>query len=327
MRLFVTGASGYIGRALCRRLAADGHEIRALVRTTSRVEPLVDCGARLHVGDVTDRVSMREGMSGADAVIHAAADLDLTGPAGRMEEVNVGGAENVASLAWKLGVPRVLSIGSIACWGGSPEDGTPATEDTPVLPPPTRYSATKRRGDEAVRAWAGRGLRVLTVHPSLVYGPPGKKEGANALVRQLDLGRFPALIGADRRTSWIFLDDLIDGIVRVLERGTPGGVWLMAGEIASVADLAARIAGSGGAPVPRWRLPVGPAQVALRLAAPFYRLRGRRPPIPVEQLESLRRHWAFDDRRARAELDWTPRGLEAGLPPTLEHLRARSAPA
>src|SRR5690606_17210377 len=195
-----------------------------------------------------------------------AADLDLAGPAGRMEAVNVGGAENAASLAWKLGVPRFVSIGSIACWGGSPGDGTPATEDTPVLPPPTRYSATKRRGDEAVRAWAGRGLGVLTVHPSLVYGPPGKKEGANALIRQLDLGRFPALIGADRRTSWLFLDDLIDGIARVVERGAPGGRWLMAGEVASVAELAARIAAAGGAPVPRWRLPVGLAKVALLLA-------------------------------------------------------------
>jgi nucleoside-diphosphate-sugar epimerase len=244
-----------------------------------------------------------------------------------MEAVNVGGSENVAALAWKLGVPRFLSIGSVACWGGSPEDGTPATEDTPVLTPPTRYSATKRRGDEAVRAWAGRGLKVLTVHPSLVYGPPGKKDGANALLRQLDLGRFPALIGADRRTSWIFLDDLVEGMLRALERGEPGGTWLMAGEIASVAEVAARIAAAGGAPMPRWRLPVGPAKLALALAAPFYRLRGRRAPIAVEQLESLRRHWAFDDRRARTELDWRPRGLEAGLPPTLGHLRAASASA
>jgi dihydroflavonol-4-reductase len=327
MRVFVTGASGYIGRALCRRLAADGHEVRALVREGSRTAPLVECGATLHRGDVTDRASMRAGMSGADAVVHAAADLDLTGPAGRMEAVNVGGTENVASLAWKLGVGRLLAIGSVACWGGSPEDGSPATEDTPVLPPPTRYSATKRRGDEVVRAWAGRGLRVLTVHPSLVYGPPGKKDGANALLRQLDLGRFPALIGADRRTSWIFLDDLVEGLVRVLDRGEPGGTWLMAGEIATVAEVAARIAAAGGAPVPRWRLPVGPARLALALATPFYRLRGRRPPIPVEQLESLRRHWAFDDHRARARFDWRPRGLGEGLPPTLEHLRAAAAPA
>lgn len=327
MRVFVTGASGYIGRALCRRLVADGHEVRALVRAASRTAPLVEAGATPFLGDVTDRASMREGMSGAELVVHAAADLDLVGPAGRMEEVNVGGSENVASLAWKLGVSRFLSIGSVACWGGSPEDGTPATEDTPVLAPPTRYGATKRRGDEVVRAWAGRGLKVLTVHPSLVYGPPGKKEGANALLRQLDLGRFPALIGADRRTSWIFLDDLIEGILRVIERGEPGGAWLMAGEIASVAEVAARIAAAGGAPVPRWRLPVGPAKLALALASPLYRLRGRRPPIPVEQLESLRRHWAFDDRRARTELDWQPRGLEAGLPPTLEHLRAAAAPA
>lgn len=326
MRLFVTGASGYIGRALCRRLAADGHEVRALVRSSSRTQPLAEAGVTLFPGDVTDRASLREGMSGADVVVHAAADLDLAGPPERMEAVNVGGSENVASLASKLGVRRLLSIGSVACWGGSPEDGTPAMEDTPVLAPSTRYGATKRRGDEAVRAWGRRGLEVLTVHPSLVYGPPGKKEGANALLRQLDLGRFPALIGADRRTSWIFLDDLVEGLVRVLERGRPGGVWLMTGDVASVAEVAARVAAAGGAPVPRWRLAVAPARLVLRLATPFYRLRGRRPPIPLEQLESLSRHWCFDDRRARAEFDWQPRGLDQGLPPTLAHLRAGRGP-
>jgi nucleoside-diphosphate-sugar epimerase len=60
----------------------------------------------------------------------------------------------------------------------------------------------------------------------------------------------------------------------------------------------------------------------LVLSAPLYRLRGRRPPFSTEQLNSLERHWAFDDSRARAELDWHPRGLDEGLPPTVELLRA-----
>jgi len=108
MRIFVTGATGYIGRQLCRRLAGEGHEVRALVRPASRTAPLLEAGVALFPGDVTDRASMREGMSGADWVIHAAADLDLDGPPGRMAAVNVGGSENVASLAHKLGVPRFL---------------------------------------------------------------------------------------------------------------------------------------------------------------------------------------------------------------------------
>jgi 6-pyruvoyltetrahydropterin/6-carboxytetrahydropterin synthase len=191
VRIYVTGASGYIGRALCRRLADDGHEVRALVRSPERARPLAEMGVATFAGDVTDLTSLREGMSGADLVVHAAADLDLDGPPGRMEAVNVTGSANVASLAHKLGVPRLLSISSVAWFGGSPDDGTPADESAaPRLPLPTPYSDTKHRGELAIRAYAARGLEVVTVYPSLVYGPPGKKEGANALLRQLWLGRF-----------------------------------------------------------------------------------------------------------------------------------------
>jgi dihydroflavonol-4-reductase len=240
-----------------------------------------------------------------------------------MERANVQGSENVASLAWKLGVPRFLSVSSIARWGGSPDDGAPATEETPQrLPLPTRYSRTKAAGEEAIQALAARGLPVVTVFPSLVYGAPGKKRGANALLRQLDLGRFPALIGADRKSSWIHLDDLVEGVVRLLDRGRPGRGYLMTGDVVTTRELAERVAALGGAPVPRREVSLPLARLALRMAAPFYRLRGRRPPIPVEQLASLERHWAFDDARARVELDWRPRPLADGLPPTLDHLRA-----
>jgi nucleoside-diphosphate-sugar epimerase len=324
MRIFLTGGTGYIGRQLAARLAGDGHEVRALVRATSPTEPLKVPGIALFVGDLGDRASMREGMSGADWVIHAAADLDLTGPAARMEAVNVEGSENVASLAHKLGVGRFLSVSSIAYFGGSPADGRPADESFPPQKPfPTRYSATKHEGEAVIQAWARRGLKVNTVYPSLVYGPPGKKEGANSLLRLLALGRFPALVGADRKTSWVFLDDVVEGMVRVIERAPPGRGYLLAGDVVTTRDLAHRIAALGGAPPPRLTLPLGLADLALRLAAPLYRMRRRRPPIDREQLASLSRHWAFDDARARTELAWQPRGLAAGLPPTIELIKSR----
>jgi nucleoside-diphosphate-sugar epimerase len=327
MRIFVTGATGYIGRALCRRLVAEGHEVRALVRSTSRVEPLAEIGVSTSVGDIGDRASMREGMSGADWVIHAAAELDLGVPAARMAAINVAGSENVASLAYKLGVGRFLSVSSVAYWGGSPADGSLANEDAKIQEPlPTAYSATKYAGERAIQEWAKRGLRVNTVFPSLVYGPPGKKEGANALLRAIFLGRYPALVGADQKTSWVFLDDLVDGMLAVMAKSAPGRGYLFAGDIVTVRQLAQLVESHGGAKAPRLNLPPGLVQVLLRLTTPLYRLRGRRPPMEPQQVRSLARHWAFDDTRARTELGWQARPLSVGLPATIPLFRTPPAP-
>jgi nucleoside-diphosphate-sugar epimerase len=324
MRIFLTGGTGYIGRVLARRLAAAGHEVRALVRATSNAEPLKPLGIATFVGDITDRVSMREGMSGADWVIHAAAELDLSRAPERMRQANLQGSENTASLAWKLGVGRFLSVSSVAYWGGSLPDGRAVDETAPPRTPfPTLYSATKHSGEAAIQEWARRGLRVNTVFPSLVYGPPGKKEGANAILRGLLKGRFPFLVGAERRTSWIFLDDLIDGMLKVMEGAPPGRGYLMAGDVTTLRGLADRVCALGGVRPPRFSLPIGLARAGLALAAPLYRMRGFHPPFSSEQLDSLGRHWAFDDSRARTELDWHPRTLDEGLPSTVEFLQGR----
>ncbi|MBP9823739.1 MAG: NAD-dependent epimerase/dehydratase family protein [Thermoanaerobaculia bacterium] len=329
MRLFLTGATGYIGTALCLRLRAEGHEVRALVRATSArktLELLNEIGVATFAGDLRDRYSMREGMSGADWVIHAAAELDLQASDEGMAAANVEGSENVASLASKLGVPRFLSISSMAAWGGSPADGTPANEASPPqLPLPTRYCATKAAGEARVQQWARQGLKVNTVFPSLVYGPPGKKQGANTLLRALLLGRFPALIAPEKKTSWVFLDDLVDGIVRVMDQAPPGRGYLMAGEAWTVRELAHRVAAFAGTNPPKRELSVRTARLLFRLAGPFLKLAGRPLPIPLEQLASLDRHWNFDDTRARTELGWHPRGLEEGLAITLDYLRKQEA--
>jgi dihydroflavonol-4-reductase len=321
MRIFLTGASGYIGLALCRRLAGDGHELRALVRATSATAELERLGVTLFEGDVTDRYSMREGMSGADWVIHAAAELDFEAPEQRMRRINVDGSENVASLAWKLGVGRLLAISSIAAWGGSPPDGSPSDESSPPsLPLPSSYSVTKRAADDAIASWAERGLAVNTVYPSLVYGPPGKKQGFNALLRRVLKGRMPAIIGADRKLTLVHVDDLVDGISRIMERAERGERYLLAGDAVELGALVREAARLGAVSAPRLELSIGTAAFLMLLAKPLYALRGHRPPLSPPQLASLKRHWRFDDSKARRELGWSPRPLAEGLPPTIEYL-------
>ncbi len=305
MRVFLTGGTGYIGKALCRRLVEAGHEVRALVRPTSDAAPLAALGIATFRGDVTDRASMREGMSGADWVVHAAAELDVRAPEERMRHVNVEGSENVASLAHKLGVGRFLSVSSIAYFGGSPADGAAADETArPLTPFPSPYSATKHAAERAVQEWGKRGLRVNTVYPSLVYGPPGKREGANAILRQIIRRRLPAVVGGDRRTSWVFLDDLVDGIARVMERAAPGRDYVLAGEIVRLRDLdpARLCARRRGAAAPR---------AAGRAGA--RRRRGDRPALPPRRTAAAVRAVADQQPRPPLGLRRRPRSPRAGL--------------
>ena len=321
MRIFVTGGTGYIGLALCRRLVADGHELAALVRPTSHTGPLEELGVELFTGDIADRYSMRAGMSGADWVVHAAAELDFGASSERIRSANVDGSRNVASLARKLGVGRVLAISSIARFGGSPADGSAANEESPLLPPPSRYSAAKRAGEEAMRELAAEGLSLNVVYPSLVYGPPGSRGGANGLLRGVLRRRWPMLVGADRRMSWIYLEDLVEAMVRLMERSEPGRDYVLAGSAAKLGEVVDRVAELGGVEPPRWRLSLPVGMMLARVTTPLYRLRGRRPLLHPDELRSLANNWHFDDARARAELDWRPRGLEEGLPTTVAYLQ------
>ena len=350
MQIFLTGGTGYIGLELARVLAAAGHDLRALVRPSSDRAALDELGVACFVGDVTDRYSMREGMSGADWVVHAAADLDFGGPVERMHAVNVGGCENVASLAFKLGVGRLLAVSSVAVFGGSPPDGTASTEESPPLEPlPSHYGRTKRAGDDAIAVWAGRGLRVTTVYPSLVYGPPAKKQGSNSVLRKIARGQMPARLAADRRTSWIHVADLVEAMKRILEAGVDGvqevggrlqeqvavpslapgreprprveDRFVLAGDVITLGELIDRVARLAGVDPPRWSLPIGVARVAGMVTAPYFRARARRSPFMPDYLASLARDWHFDDTKARAALDWRPRSLEEGLPATVEFLK------
>lgn len=320
MHIFLTGGTGYIGGQLAKRLTADGHDLACLVRESSnpeRVQALRDLGASIHVGDLAERESLQPAMEGAEWVVHAGAELNREQA---MDGANVKGSDNIASLAVELGVPRFLSVSSISYWGGSPADGSPGTEESPVQDFPTAYSASKHDGEDAIRAWCERGLNVVSVFPSLVYGPPGKRNGANFFLHQMVQGNLPVMIAGQRKVSWIYVDDVVDALARILERDLARGRLILAGQGEPLMDTARRVADLGGVRAPRTSVSVPVAKFALRVLAPFFKLTGRRLPVEPVRLDYLSRHWYFSDERARRKLDWGPRGLGEGLPPTVEML-------
>ncbi len=322
MKIFLTGGTGYIGGVLARRLASEGRRLTCLVRATSREESVANLrkvGAEIHVGDLSDRESLRPGMEGADWVIHAGAELNRDDA---MDGANVAGSQNIASLAVELGVRRFLSVSSIAYWGGSPADGTAGVEEDPVQSFPTEYSATKNAGENAIRAFCDQGLNVVSVHPSLVYGPPGKKNGANFFLYQMVHQNLPVLMAGDRKVSWVFVDDVVDAMVRIVGQDKSTGRYILAGEGETLRETATRVGQLAGVKVPKFNISVPTAKAMLHAISPIFRLVGKRLPVEPVRLDYLAKHWFFSDQRAQDELGWSPRSLERGLPPTVEMLLA-----
>ena len=303
MRVFVTGATGFVTGAAVRLLLARGDAVTALVRDPSRARPLG--GAEVVAGDLSDYEALRRGMGGADAVIHGAAmyEIGVSGERRRaMFDANVRGTERVLSLARDLAIPRIVYISSIVVFGnthGHVVDETYARTDSSYT---SYYEETKLRAHEIALRLAERGLPVVIVQPGQVYGPRDHS-GYGDLLAMFARGWLPLVPMPDLGLNMTFVDDIAQGILLALDRGQPGRAYAMGGDIVRSRDVFNTLARVLGRRAPRLAVPY-----ALLEAASFVR------PDLREVISSSKgvTFWA-SDARARTELGYAPRSLEAGL--------------
>ncbi len=304
MKVFVTGATGFVTGTVTMHLLARGDHVRALVRDASRGRTLARAGVTAVAGDLSDAGALRRGMEGVDAVVHGAAMYEvgiapLRRPA--MYEANVLGTERVLEAALAAGVRRVAYVSTCAVFGntcGAIVDET-YTRSGPYT---SYYEETKVRAHEIALRLAERGLGVSIAQPGSVYGP-GDTSGLGGLMRNFVRGRLPLIPFADAGLNFVHVDDVARGIVLVLDRGQPGRSYVLGGEIARVADAFAALARITGRSLPRLRLPYALLQLSA-LVRP-----GLREVVTSSKGVTF---WA-SDARARSELGYLSRALEAGL--------------
>ena len=303
MRVFATGATGFVTGAVVRLLLARGDAVAALVRDPSRARPLG--GAEVVPGELSDYEALRRGMSGADAVIHGAAmyEIGVVGERRRaMFDANVRGTERVLSLARDLGIPRVVYVSTIAVFGkthGRVVDETYQRTDAAYT---SYYEETKVRAHEIAQRLAEQGLPVITVQPGQVYGP-GDHSGYGGLLAMFARGRLPLIPFADLGLNMSYVDDVAQGVLLALDKGRPGRAYVVGGEVTRSRDVFNTLARVLGRRAPRLAMPY-----ALLEAASLVR------PDLREVVSSSKgvTFWATD-ARARRELGYAPRSLEAGL--------------
>lgn len=315
-RVAVTGATGFVGRALTAHLIALGYDVRALVRR-SGAEP---AGAWIHpIGDLGEQPDLHAAVSGVDAVVHLAARVHVMAERGRAADVeaayrqtNVEGTVALARASAAAGVRRFVFVSSIKVNGES-SDGRPFTSGDPPVPSDP-YGRSKAEAEAALRRVGKEtGVDVAIVRPPLVYGPG---VGANflSLLRLCDSAVPLPFAGADNRRSLVYVGNLTDALARLVSfPGKAAGIWIVTdGEDLSIEDLVRRLRHHLGRPARLFRAPRGLFQSLASLA-------GRRA-----ALDRLYGSLEADSRPFGAAFGWTaPVDVDAGLAATVAWYRGR----
>jgi nucleoside-diphosphate-sugar epimerase len=211
-RVFVTGGTGFLGRALVDRLVADGVHVVALARSDGKAERLKEAGAEAVLGDLTDLDSLRKGMRGCEIVFHSAAALD--GSYAEMFPATVTGTRHVMEAAADMQVHRVVHVSSVAVYGLAGRREL-YEETTPLAPAEYPYITTKQLAEAAVRREGSeRGLAWTMIRPGMIYGPRAGlwTKGMFQLASQ----RPTVFPGRGQGTAFpIFVSDVIDMLLTV----------------------------------------------------------------------------------------------------------------
>jgi dihydroflavonol-4-reductase len=304
VRVFITGATGFVGGHVARLYAAEGARLRLLTRQTSRLDSLAGLDAEMVKGDLREPENLRSALSGCDALVHVAADYRLwVRDPEQMYAANVEGTRELLKLAREVGVQRVVYTSSVATMGFK-ADGTIVNEETPVALADMigHYKRSKFLGElEAIRA-AKAGQHVMILNPTTPIGPGDAKPTPTGRIIVDFLNRkFPAYV--DTGLNLVDVTEVARMHVVALERGTPGERYILGGENLTLKQILDRMSAITGLPSPKRKVPHAVAMAfALFDETITGKLRGREPRATVEAVRMGKKVMFASSAKAEREL-------------------------
>lgn len=314
MRIFLTGATGFVGTHVARMAAAQGAELRLLTRSTSNTKHLPP-SAEVVMGDLRAPDALASALRGCDALIHVAADYRLWVPdPAEMYKANVDGTRTLLRLAREAGVRRVVYTSSVATMGFK-RDGSIVDEDTPVSEADMigHYKRSKWLAEQAALEAARNGQHVILLNPTTPIGAlDTKPTPTGRIVVDFLNGNFPAYV--DTGLNLVDVEEIARMHLVALEQGTPGERYILGGENLTLKQILDRLAAISGLAAPRIKVPHAVATIfAFFDESITGRLRGKEPRATVEAVRMGRKMMFASSAKAERELGHRVLGIEPAL--------------
>ena len=306
MKTFLTGATGFLGSHVARVLAAQGAELRLLVRPTSNLKNLEGLHAETATGDLRDPASLDNAMSGCDTVFHVAADYRLWArDPEEMYHSNVEGTRAILEAARKNGVRRVVYTSSVATMGFT-RNGNPADEDSPVtLADMIGHYKRSKFMAEQIALEAGRsGMNVVVVNPTTPVGEQDiKPTPTGRIILDFLKRKFPAYV--DTGLNLVDVTECARGHVAALERGKTGERYILGGEDLTLKQILDKLGAITGLSSPTVKLPYFFAFAAAAVDETITgRILHREPRATIDAVRMGRKKMFASSAKAERELGW-----------------------
>lgn len=328
MKVFVSGATGFIGIQLVKRLLQDGATVHALYRSESKADLIRLPNVILFKGDILDKLSIERAMEGCEVAYHTAAFAGVWAKdPEQVFRLNVDGALNVIETAGRQVCRRVLITSTAGILG--PSETTAVHEGSPAPASFfTVYEESKYRLEQQLLGLKDRKPEVVIVNPTRVYGPGylSESNGVTKMIKQYIEGSWRLIPGNGQRSgNYVFVEDVVNGHLLAMEKGALGERYVLGGDNISYNQLFDFVREASGIRKRLFKIPLWLMLTVATFMQLVSKITGRPPLIVPNLTRKFNHNWIVSSEKATRELGYHPRNAQEGIRQTVQWINNTKA--